>query len=331
MWKRIALLALLALSLSGCEKIALMTTPKKKPVPSSSVLAKTAENQFWDSLHRGQYDKIEPTTNLMTAAYLENPHDPQLASHLGFLHIWKITERARLKKIEPLIVNEIILARKYFADAVELNPDDARLQGFLGDSMLIEGKIFNDERQQVRGYFKLKSAISLWPEFNYFTAGYPMSTLDPHSSQFQQGLAWQWKTLSLCAGATVDRQHPDFSPYMHRETQQGPQRACWNSWIAPHNFEGFFMNMGDMLVKSGDWQTGIRIYNNAKLSKTYDQWPFRQLLEKRIADAQQNTQRFQKKGIGAPTETIMFNSGYGCAACHQAILHASAKSVLAAR
>ena len=38
------------------------------------------------------------------------------------------------------------------------------------------------------------------------------------------------------------------------------------------------MNIGDMLVKSGDWQTAIKIYNNAKLSKTYSAWPYRKML-----------------------------------------------------
>ncbi len=180
----------------------------------------------------------------------------------------EITERAKLKTNDPTIVDEIILAKKYFSDAVQLNPRDARYLGFLGDSTLIEGKIFNDQREEVRGYFILKRAINDWPQFNYFTAGYPMSTLDRHSSSFKEGLEWQWKTLDLCAGEKVNRRFPDFSPYLSRETQQGLYRACWNSWIAPHNFEGFFLNMGDMLVKNGEWQRGVQIYNNAKLSRT---------------------------------------------------------------
>ncbi|HEX4044528.1 MAG TPA: hypothetical protein VHZ76_02550 [Gammaproteobacteria bacterium] len=310
------------LLLTGCEKIAIISTSKKTAMPSHSHLAVTAEKHFWQTLHQGQYNNIPQTTKLLTAAYLENPNDPQLAAHLGFLHIWKITERARNPAIadDPTIVNEIILAKKYFTDAVELNPNDARYQGFLGDSLLIEGKIFNDQRQQVQGYFTLKQAIHSWPAFNYFTAGYPMSILDAQNKQFKQGLAWQWQTLDLCAGTTVDRNNPDFTPYLARETQTGPLRACWNSWIAPHNFEGFFLNMGDMLVKSGDWQTAIKIYNNAKLSKTYMHWPYRQMLEDRIAHAKENVTAFnQPVSLTKPdfNNKLLFNSGYGCVACHQ--------------
>lgn len=309
----------LCLSLAACERFGLLTTPKKYPRTVQSALSVQAENTFWDILHRGDYNNIPNVIKLLTAAYLENPNDPKLAAHLGFTHIWKITERARDKSNPPTIVDEIILARKYFNDAVELDPRDARYQGFLGDSLLIEGKIFHDKRQEMSGFFQLERSISMWPEFNYFTAGYPLSILEPHNRHFQDALDWQWNTLTLCAETQIDKNNPDYSPYMHLETHAGPKRACWNSWIAPHNFEGFFLNMGDMLVKSGDWQTGIKIYNNAKLSKTYNTWPYRAMLENRIQHAQENVAVFQKQsGLSASSANVLFNSGYGCVVCHQA-------------
>ncbi len=311
--------------LSACENIAVLFTPKKKPTTAHNQLTREAENQFWMTLHQGQYDKIDNTTRLLMAAYLENPNDPQLAAHLGFLHIWKLTERHREKTIPPTIVDNIVLSKKYFADAVELTPEDARYLGFLGDSQLVEGKIFNDEREQVRGYFTLKKAIHLWPEFNYFTAGYVMSTLPADSEYFKEGLKWQWATLDLCAMQRVSHQNPDFSKYMKNETQTGPQRACWNSWIAPYNFEGFFLNMGDMLVKAGDWKTAVKIYRNAMLASNYSWWPYRQLLENHLVNAKNNVTLFQnqKWETSSPThetdpgKMILFNSGYGCVACHQ--------------
>src|SRR5687768_3392554 len=130
--------------LSACEKIATLFTEKKQAKNSDFALAKQAEDYFWTTLHQGKYNQIDQAIFLLTAAYLQNPHDPKLAAHLGFLHIWKITERAREKTIPPTIVNEIILAKKYFSDAYELNPQDARILGFLGDSQLVEGSIFQD-------------------------------------------------------------------------------------------------------------------------------------------------------------------------------------------
>lgn len=308
------------LTLVGCSSVALMTTPEKQPVASNSKLSQQAEQKFWTTLHQGRYEDIPKVEYLLTAAYLENPNDPSLAAHLGFLHIWQIAERQRLEKLDPRIVDHIVLARKYFSDAVELAPDDARFLGFYGDSMLAEGKIFHDQRQQVKGYFILKDAINAWPEFNYFTAGYVMTILPAKDEHFKEAVEWQWKTLNLCASETVDRANPDFSPYMKLETQTGQQRACWNSWIAPYNFEGFFLNMGDMLVKQGDWQTAIKLYNNAKLAKNYQQWKYRDVLEERIAHAKENVVAFnQPFEISKPIKnpTMMFNSSYSCMACHR--------------
>lgn len=317
MLKRFLLFSFFIFAITGCEQIALMTIPAKKPKVSQNQLAKEAELRFWATLHEGSYGKLSETTKLLTAAYLENPNDPQLAAHLGFVHIWKLTERAREKKVPPTITDEIILAKNYFKDATLLNPNDARTQGFLGDSMLVSGTIAKNQREEVRGYFQLKRAIALWPEFNYFTAGYVMSSLPPESSSFKEGVEWQWKTLDLCIKGHLDRKNPDYRPYMALEIRQGPKRACWNSWIAPHNFEGFFLNMGDMLVKQGDWQTGVKIYKNAQLSKTYSTWPYRRMLEDHIRFAKENVVHFNQNKKTTSAHRILFNSGNGCAACHQ--------------
>ena len=83
------------------------------------------------------------------AAYLKNPNDPKLAAHLGFIHIWKITEKTRLKGKSPLIPNQIVLSKKYFADALKFDPTNPIYLGFYGDTQLIEGKIF--QRSTGRG------------------------------------------------------------------------------------------------------------------------------------------------------------------------------------
>lgn len=313
---RIVFFAFIILNLTACERVALFTTPHKQAIKSSGALAAKAQNYFWNTLHQGRYQDISKADYLLMAAYLQNPNDPKLAAHLGFVHIWKITERQRLQEESPTITNDIILSKKYYSDALELDPQNAIYHGFFGDTQLIEGQIFHDKREEVQGYFSLKRAISEWPQFNYFTAGYPMSTLDPQSDHFKEGLQWQWYTLDLCAGHKIDRKNPNYGAYMHTEQHFGKQRACWNSWAAPHNFEGFFMNMGDMLVKSGDWQTGIKIYQTATLVKSYSSWPYRPMLEKRIRNAKENVRYFQQKNKD-PDKTILFNSGYGCVACHQ--------------
>lgn len=314
-----AILAASAAALSGCAAIAVATAPPKAASTARTDLAKQADAVFWATLHGGRYEEIGKALEIQTAAYLQNPGDALTAAHTGWLHIWRLAESARLKDVPATITVDAVMARKYFDEAVRLQPDEARFRGFLGSSLLIEGSIHRDEALTRRGFYTLKESVDAWPEFNLFTAGYSYSRLPADSPMFKDALEMQWRTLDLCAGRTVDRRQPDFAPYMALATTEGPKRVCWNSWIAPHNFEGFFLNMGDMLVKAGDVATAQKIYANAKLSPTYGEWKHRALLEQRMADATQNVAAFKAASTArTPDERkIMLQTSVACMACHQ--------------
>ena len=305
--------------LAGCSFMAVQTTPAKVASTTRSAQSLKADELFWATLHGGDYEKIPAVLTALTAAYLENPSDALTAAHVGFTHIWRLAERARLPATPPTITDDAILARRYFEEAYRLDPSDARILGFAASITVSEGSIHRDEKLTRRGYFMLKDSIDAWPEFNLFTAGYTMSGQPAVSTGFAEALDWQWRNLDVCVNEKVDRRNPDFARYMSQSTTTGVKRVCWNSWIAPHNFEGFFMNMGDMLVKAGDWQTARIVYANARLSPDYDSWKFRVVLEERISDAPANVARFNVESRpGAPAANpIMLNSKFACMACHQ--------------
>lgn len=308
--------------LSGCGFVAVHTAPPKIAATQRSEVAVRADGLFWRTLHGGDYDAIPTALVAVQAAYLQTPNDAVTAAHVGFLHIWRVAERARLATQSPLITDDIVLAHKYFQEAVTLDPSDARFLGFLGSIELAEGAIHQDQKLTRQGYYSLRDAVSAWPEFNLFTLGYAMSAQPADSGPFKEALDAQWRNLDACTGTAVDRNNPAFDAFMHLHTLTGVKRACWNSWIAPHNFEGFFINMGDMLVKAGDWQTAQKIYANARLSPDYGQWKFAPTLEARIAQAQANVGAFNAPEHGAATvatsdAVIMNKSRFACVACHQ--------------
>jgi hypothetical protein len=59
------------------------------------------------------------------------------------------------------------------------------------------------------------------------------------------------------------------------------------------------------------------VYANARLSTTYASWPFRSVLEDRMAQAEQNVELFRNAPPGEKTRTIMIKSTFACVACHQ--------------
>jgi hypothetical protein len=318
-FRPIVLAAALATALGGCAYVAEATAPAKSARSARTEAAERADALFWKTFHDGDYDGIPKALDAVKGAYLQGPDDAVSAAHVGFLHVWRIAERARLSAIAPSITDDSSLARRYFSEALSLQPSEARYQGFLATTMLAEANIHKDERLRRRGYYAMFDAVDAWPEFNLFTAGYVFSNQPPESPQFKQGLEMQWRTVDLCSGNTVDRRNPDFTRFMQLETATGPKRVCWNSWIAPHNFEGFFLNMGDMLVKSGDWSTAQKIYANARLSSTYANWKYRAVLESRIEQAQANVAAFNAPTTAkaASDAVMMVQSRFACMGCHQ--------------
>jgi tetratricopeptide (TPR) repeat protein len=305
--------------LTGCSTIAQWAAPEKKPAKSDPEAWKTLDKKFWQAFHGGQYNQIEPLLNQFKAVYADHPNHSGISARIGFLHVWSLAERRRYRKIPSAILNDATLCRKFFSEASRLKPDDARFKGFWASCILAEADIHQREKDLRKGFFLMKEAIADWPQFNYFTAGYVLSGLSHKSDLYAEALDWQWKNIEVCADATIDRQYPNYKQFIADVPKTGEYRACWNSAIAPHNFEGFFLNMGDMLVKNGQPDVAKKIYATAKLAPNFDKWPFRKVLEHRIKNAEINQKYFQRslKNQENPKHpVIMFESRFACTACH---------------
>jgi len=94
--------------------------------------------------------------------------------------------------------------------------------------------------------------------------------------------------------------------------------VCWNSWIAPHNWEGFFLNFGDMLARTNDLSNARAMYEAARLSDTYAQWPWRHVLERRLALLEELPERLNHPAPDEREWAPMVKSVFACTGCHQA-------------
>ena len=308
-----------AVLVAGCATIAVWSAPEKQPSQERTAAATRADGLFWQTLHNGEYEKIPVALTALKAAYLTDPSDAVTAARIGWLHIWRLGERARLAPaaLDPGITDDAVLARKYFEEAVRLNPREARYLGFYASLLMTEGAIHRDEKLRRRGFYTMRDAVAAWPEFNYFTAGYSVSSQPHDSERFREALEYQWLNLDVCVGQKVDRANPDYAGFMRLETKEGPKRVCWNSWIAPHNFEGFFLNFGDMLVKAGHPETAVKMYGNARHTPDYAAWAYQDVLEDRIRNAARYVDVFRQENPPPGAPTIMVRSRFSCTGCHQ--------------
>lgn len=317
---RLGTAAFLTFFLLGCATIAQWAAPEKESESAVSADLMVAEKDFWDALHHGKYAEIPRLLRVYDGLYFKHPGHSQIAARVGFLHVWRLSERSRFGDVRPEIIEDATLCRKFFEEAYRMNPKDARYMGFYAACIMAEADIHKNERETRQGYYLMKDAIQEWPEFNLFTGGFVLSHLPWDGSLFDEALEWQWRTLDLCTGSKMDRKNPDYTAFMGLETQVGPKRVCWNSAMAPHNFEGFFLNMGDMLVKKGETAVAVKVYAMAKLSKVYGAWPYKQILEDRIRDAAKNVGSFRIKVPGDQMPQgpqMMFSTDYACMACHR--------------
>lgn len=284
----------------------------------STTAAQTANERFWSTLHGADYAGYPAALAAVEAALAESPQDPVQVAHLGWLHMWHLAEAASFAATPQDRAADLKSAGEYFKQAVKLNPDEARYLGFYATTLFFDSALASDAAGMQRAEATMDRAIRLWPEFNLFTAGYIHSS-DPYDTpEYATAMKRMWRNVDVCTGRRVSREHPQFVQYPSTATTVGPKRACWDSSIAPHNFEGFFLNFGDMLVKKGDVALARQMYANARLSKTYEGWVYRPVLEQRIADAESNVKVFRDSAPSAQSDSrMMVQSSFACMACHR--------------
>jgi hypothetical protein len=80
------------------------------------------------------------------------------------------------------------------------------------------------------------------------------------------------------------------------------------------------MNLGDMIVKKGDSETAKKIYQIAKTQSDFKTWPYKDILNRRIANAKKNVNQFRRKILNSENfkeNTILIYTPFSCMACHE--------------
>lgn len=297
----------------GCAEPPVRSGPSGVPSAPESERGAKATAAFWTALHGSLYARLDGVTDELTAVYVDDPGDAGVALLLAQAHAWRVAERRRLESPDPRVADSLVLAESYFERAQSLSPGDDRISGWLGGIRLAIGDVHQDARATARGYADLEKSPRRWPAFNGFTVGYAMMQLPPNHRRYDDGLAAYWRAAEACAGSKLDRSNPDFSDRVSAAAEAGG--VCRNGWIAPHAFEGFFMAMGDAVLKTGEVSVARRLYQNAKLVPTYTRWPYRKELEERLKGVDARAKRYAD-GESSNDPLTMAETEYACTGCH---------------
>lgn len=296
--------------------LAIRTAAPKTPLASRSELARGAVEAFREALYAARFEALPEVQHRLTAAYLENPRDPEIALLVAHSHLWALSERSRLGAPDPRVTDHALLAERYFGEASALAPEDARIDGWQGGVRLALGDIHQDERRTREGYFQLRHAARAYPAFNGFSAAFPLSSQPRESARFAEAVTLLERNLVACVGKADAKRALDTATIRARATDSGPLRVCWNTDRVPHNFEGFFLTLGDVRTKAGDEEGARRAYRTAQQAPEYAAWRYRPVLEARLAALPERVAAFGAATSPAEEPEMMFGSDYACTGCH---------------
>ena len=162
----------------------------------------------------------------------------------------------------------------------------------------------------------LDYAVYQFPEFNNFNRWAAHNSDSKDSEMYKKALDSLWQGLDGCVGAIIDRRNPDIGPYLHLQTAVGRKKACWSEGIStPHSLEGYMLNLGNGLVKTGEIDAARIIYANAKYAKNYTAWPYRYVLET-IAASDLNARAALHADDGPSNDPPLGVPNRGCVYCH---------------
>jgi len=279
--------------------------------------AEEARRTFLQTLLNNDYDALMPAFDGLAEVYRADPKDPKSTLYFAHAHLWRIAEWERSPDPDPSLRGQMAAeGLRLFREARELSPDDARIDGWIGTLSAALGKTLGNAALVERGYQSVERGWARWPEFNGVTillAYGDLPTSDPH---FQRSLEVAWETFEVCVGGPIDRENPDYGQYIPKQPYTGERRVCSNEDVSPHNFEGFWLQIGDMLVKNGDVRRARIIYNNTRYSSTYDTWPYKSMLEGILADDLEHKAALFRDPDPSKHPLIASQSTHACTSCH---------------
>ncbi|WP_437534089.1 hypothetical protein WME79_08325 [Sorangium sp. So ce726] len=307
-----ATLCVAALAVASCDGA------RDAPDASSGrpSLAQQGKEAFWDAFLNDRYEDLAASRDLLMRAYEENPKDAANTHQVYNAWFWTTGE---IDRADPPLTPQQIGASwdsflRFIQEGRELNPDDARYDGWLGATLVIGGLDQRSADLVQQGRALLGAGTERWPAFGQFMTVVAFERQPVTSPEWAEALEAMWATVDTCVGAKIDRENPDITPYLHKQGEQGLNSACWSTPGVPHGQEGLYLFFGDVLVKEGEVDAAEVMFRNARLTESYSTWRDRPIVEERLASdlaMRSALYRDDDPNNDPPVKTALF-----CTGCH---------------
>jgi tetratricopeptide (TPR) repeat protein len=180
-----------------------------------------------------------------------------------------------------------------FERAIVLNPDDARIPGWLGTVQVRTATVLGNEAELEQAIAAMIEAADAYPEFNNFSLALAFARL-PLSTPYPQMALDRLLSILDCAD-THD--------------------VCQNTPLVPHNVEGSLMTIGDVYARLGHLDEARAHYEAALATSDSARWAHRATAELYLANIED---RVANMATDEPSEPPpWFSEGpTSCVGCH---------------
>ncbi|MCP3105259.1 hypothetical protein LZ198_40965 [Myxococcus sp. K15C18031901] len=311
---------LMVLLLVGCGSSD-PVDPQGPPDPQE--LEKQADDArilFDEIFKAAEYERIPEVRAALKAVYDQDSsvNDGDVAMLLGVTYLWNTAEWERdPSRGTEARRQEVLKGEEYLTRAKELRPTDGRVYCWLGIMKAFRSQVELNLALYQESIDLIDQGIELFPQFSHLVVAFVKSGWAANSTEFAGAIEHIWKNVDVCIEGAIDRQNPDFTQYMHLMSNTGGQRrACWSSDLVPHNLEGFWFHMGDLLVKNNQPDLAVTAYENAKLLPTYSTWTYAEEMETRQTNAHENAAKYRDSDT-KNDPPLLPQTTFQCTVCHQ--------------
>jgi hypothetical protein len=296
--------------------------PPAPPPPDPQELKKQADDArilFDEIFLTGAYERIPEARAALKAVYDQDSsvNGGDVAMLLGVTYLWNTAEWQRdPSRGTEARHEEVLKGDEYLTRAKELRPTDGRVFCWLGIIKAFRSQIELNLTMYQESIDLINQGVALFPQFGHLVIAFVKSAWPAQTTEFAGAIENIWKNVDVCIEGAMDRQNPDFTQYMSLMSDtSGLRRACWSSQLVPHNLEGFWFHMGDLLVKNNQPALAVTAYENAKLLPTYSTWSYAGEMETRQLNAHANAAKYRDSD-SQNDPPLLPNTTFQCVVCH---------------
>jgi hypothetical protein len=263
--------------------------------------AAAGEAAFWDTLW-ADAPRSDEALRLLRRAVRRDPGDGRSQFLLGMLHLYRSTTACATFDFMNLCDAARAEGRDAQAPldrAAELLAEDTRIPGFAAAAAYANGFTQGDPALVARGLARIDAAVAANPLFNAFDLFAVVAPVTPGGSEY-----YQTRILPLVDFVLADPGCIVTLP-----------EICSNAGMAPHNFEGTLLLLGDIYAKGGRLASAEVWYALARASGLSTAWRHQALADERVATA---AARAALHADADPTNDppLLGGGGGSCVHCH---------------